>query len=147
MSRDNVDTCLATTLTPVSRHSGNCAAPGYGPILVRAGSAIGELVQLCLQFGDRRGRRLSGEPFLQCLVQPLDFAEGGRVLGIGVSQGDAHGGYAFRERTLDKHAPLVDVGVLTEFGGFKRHSVWQAAEVNARPRRIRFPRRSPGVTP
>ena len=57
------------------------------PFVVVVGN---EALEQCLQFGDR-GRLigLGGEPALECLLEPLDFPAGGRVVGPGVLLRDA----------------------------------------------------------
>ncbi len=73
--------------------------PGCGRSLpvdapVRAFGVVvgGEVVQLGLQLGDGRRWWQAGESLLEGLVQPFDFAAGGRVVGPGVAQRDAEGG-------------------------------------------------------
>jgi hypothetical protein len=49
---------------------------------------VGEGVELGLQFGDRGGGGLAGQPFLEGLLESFDFAAGGRVVGGGVDLDD-----------------------------------------------------------
>jgi hypothetical protein len=48
-----------------------------------------EAVQLALQLGDGGGGGLGGEPLLQGLVEPFNFAAGLRVVGPGMTDPDA----------------------------------------------------------
>ena len=52
---------------------------------------LDELVELVLQRVDRGSAGLAGEPFLEGLVEPFDFAAGGGVVGPGVLLGDVQG--------------------------------------------------------
>src|SRR5690242_13459919 len=67
-------------------------APADGPVWSLGVVAGGEGVKLGLQCCDGGGRVLAGQPFLQGLVQPLDFPAGLGMVGPGVAQADAQRG-------------------------------------------------------
>ncbi len=54
----------------------------------------GEFVELGLEVGDGGCGGLGFEPFFEGLLESLDFAAGGGVVGLGVLLGDAEGGEA-----------------------------------------------------
>jgi hypothetical protein len=61
---------------------------GQGAVWSAVVVFVGEGVELGLQFGDRGGGGLVGQPFLEGLLESLDLAAGGRVVGGGVDLND-----------------------------------------------------------
>jgi hypothetical protein len=61
---------------------------------VRADGVVvaGKPVPLSLEFDDRAGGGLAGEPFLQGLTESLDLAAGLGMVGAGVPEADVQGG-------------------------------------------------------
>jgi hypothetical protein len=88
-----------------------CVGGGRGaPVefAVRSTSVVelAEPVELGLQFGDGRCRRLLGEPAFECLMPALDLALGLRMAGVTVLLRDTQG----REQVLEAVLPADEAG-------------------------------------